>query len=156
MVSPLIVALLSLLPGFEGRYAILAGIAMGVDPWLTFILATFGIILLSAVLPSIINNLEIFAEALLKSSKILKFYKSYRDKIRARVKRYVDIWGFFGLALFVTIPLPATGVWTGSIAAHLLGMEKFRAKLALMLGGVLSNSLVFLSVLLGENIIKTL
>lgn len=47
--------------------------------------------------------------------------------------------GFIGLTLFVAVPLPGTGVWTGgALAAYLLGIEKGQTIPALILGGVLS------------------
>lgn len=41
---------------------------------------------------------------------------------------------FLGLYLFVAIPLPGTGAWTGSLVAALFGMKKWRAFLAVFLG----------------------
>ena len=41
---------------------------------------------------------------------------------------------FFGLYLFVAIPLPGTGAWTGSLVAAVFGMKKWRALLAVFLG----------------------
>ena len=52
--------------------------------------------------------------------------------------RYVEKWGVLGLVIFVAIPLPMTGVWTGGLVAFLLGYCRYKAMLSLGLGGVLS------------------
>ena len=39
----------------------------------------------------------------------------------------IEIYKFLGLVLFIGIPAPLTGVWTGSLAAYLLSFEKKRA-----------------------------
>ncbi len=46
----------------------------------------------------------------------------------------VGTLAFLGLYLFVAIPLPGTGAWTGSLVAALFGMKKWRALLAVFLG----------------------
>ena len=48
----------------------------------------------------------------------------------------VELYGYWGLLIFVAIPLPVTGAWTGTLGAWVLGMDKKKAILAI-LGGVL-------------------
>jgi uncharacterized membrane protein len=48
--------------------------------------------------------------------------------------RMAERYGPIGLALFVAIPLPVTGAWTGSIVAFLLGMKFWRAFVAIAAG----------------------
>ena len=48
----------------------------------------------------------------------------------------------FGLALFVAVPLPMTGAWTGSLAAVLLGIEFKRAFLSIFAGIVIAGIIV--------------
>ena len=52
------------------------------------------------------------------------------DKNKGQVERY----GFWGLALFVGIPLPGTGAWTGSLVAALLHMRFRKAFPAILVG----------------------
>ena len=49
---------------------------------------------------------------------------------------------FYGLIFFVGIPLPLTGVWTGSLAAYLFGLSKKKSILAITSGLILSASIV--------------
>jgi uncharacterized membrane protein len=53
-----------------------------------------------------------------------------------RQSKAIEKYGRLGLTLFVAIPLPFTGAWTGSIAAFLLGM-KFRPSFISILSGVI-------------------
>jgi uncharacterized membrane protein len=54
-----------------------------------------------------------------------------------------------GLVLFVAIPLPITGAWTGSIAAVLLGMSFKKAILSIFLGVLIAGVIVTCLTLLG-------
>jgi len=64
-------------------------------------------------------------------------YLKYLRSVRKRVEPYVRRYGFLGLVVFVTIPLLATGIWTGALAAYILSMDRGIA-LALVLGGLIS------------------
>lgn len=69
-----------------------------------------------------------------------------RAKIGAgeNVKKY----GFWGLMIFVMIPLPGTGVYAGTIASYLFGMERKKAFLANIIGIFFSCVIVWASTLL--------
>lgn len=49
-------------------------------------------------------------------------------------KANIDKYGFWGLTLFVGIPLPGTGAWTGSLVAALFDMDLKKASLSILLG----------------------
>jgi uncharacterized membrane protein len=74
--------------------------------------------------------------------------QSFFTRIRRRghtVERYEHI----GLALFVAIPLPITGAWTGAIMAVLLGLKFRYAFLSILAGVLVAGVLVTLATLLG-------
>ena len=138
------ILLLSLLPTFEGRYALLIGIAVGLDPLTSFIIASAGVVVLAVVLPSALTFIDDLARAAWNSkytliSKFSGLYLRYVSSVRRRVHKYVDRYGTVGLILFVAIPLPATGVWTGALGAYLLGMNRWRTMISLLVGGLISN-----------------
>lgn len=56
-----------------------------------------------------------------------------------QIKKY----GFFGLVLFVMIPLPGTGVYAGSIAAYLFKIEKQKAFWANTIGIFISSAIIW-------------
>ena len=49
-------------------------------------------------------------------------------------KPKIDRYGFLGLMLFVGIPLPGTGAWTGSLVASLFDMDLKKASISILLG----------------------
>ncbi|WP_297506949.1 COG2426 family protein [Thermococcus sp.] len=137
------VFLLSLIPTFEGRYAIVYGIGRGYPLWETLLSATLGVLLLSLVLPAVlpyIDRLMLWLEGT-TLKRIARLYLYYIERVRKKAHPYVEKWGFWGLLLFVAVPLPGTGVWTGSLAAYVFGIEKRQTVPALILGGLLSMAI---------------
>jgi uncharacterized membrane protein len=67
-----------------------------------------------------------------------------RDKVRPQIEKY----GVVGLAVFIGIPLPMTGIWTGAVGAVLLGLPRKKAILA-CLGGVMIAATVIMLIDLG-------
>ncbi|HDZ35611.1 MAG TPA: ligand-binding protein SH3 [Thermococcus sp.] len=143
------VFLLSLIPTFEGRYAIVYGIGRGYPLWETLLTAALGVLLLSIVLPAalpFIDRLMFWLERT-PLERLARLYLYYVERVRKKAHPYVVKWGFLGLTLFVAIPLPGTGVWTGSLAAYLFGIEKRMTIPALILGGLLSMAITVLPAL---------
>jgi uncharacterized membrane protein len=148
--NPLIeVFLLSLVPTFEGRYAIVYGIGRGYPLWETLLSASLGVLLLSLLLPALLPYIDLLMLRLEKTPlrKVVHLYLYYVERVRKKAHPYVARWGFIGLTLFVAIPLPGTGIWTGALAAYLLGIEKKQTVPALILGGLLSMGITVLPAL---------
>jgi uncharacterized membrane protein len=61
----------------------------------------------------------------------------------------MEKWGWLGLTLFVAIPLPITGAWTGTLGAWILGVSKKRTMLAVSIGVVVAWVIVTTVMLLG-------
>ncbi|MDR2429168.1 MAG: small multi-drug export protein, partial [Candidatus Margulisbacteria bacterium] len=61
----------------------------------------------------------------------------------------IQKWEFWGLILFVGVPLPGTGVWTGSLAGYLLGLNRRKIILAALLGTTLAGLAMTLILTLG-------
>ena len=58
-------------------------------------------------------------------------------------KKTIEKYGFFGLTLFVGIPLPGTGAWTGCLLAVLLQMDK-KKSFYYILAGVLMAAVIMM------------
>ena len=143
------VFLLSLIPTFEGRYAIVYGIGRGYPLWETLLAAFLGVLLLSLALPALlpyIDRLMLWLEGTFLR-KVAHLYIYYVERVRKKAHPYVEKWGFIGLTIFVAIPLPGTGVWTGALAAYLLAIEKRQTVPALILGGLVSMAITLLPAL---------
>ena len=140
------VFVLSLVPTFEGRYAVVYGIGRGYSLSGTIIVAAFGVLLLSLVLPAVLPYIDRFMFWLEGTPlrKVARLYLYYVERVRKKAHPYLKRWGFWGLLIFVAIPLPGTGVWTGALAAYLLGIKNRRAFPALLLGGLLSMAITLL------------
>ncbi len=156
--SILLVFLLSLLPSFEGRYAILASLVLGLDLFSAFLVASAAIIVLSIALGYLIYYIDDIMEwfggsriGLLR--RVKGFYDKYVLGVRRRAKPYVDRYGVPGLIVFVAIPLPATGVWTGALAGYILGMERRKLIPCLVAGGLVSNVIILLTVLAAHRVV---
>ncbi|NJE55384.1 COG2426 family protein [Thermococcus sp. 21S9] len=149
MNSFLEVFLLSLVPTFEGRYAIVYGIGRGYPLWETLLSASLGVLTLSLLLPALLPYIDRIMLWLEKTPlrKVAHLYLYYVERVRKKAHPYVERWGFIGLTIFVAIPLPGTGIWTGALAAYLLGIEKKQTVPALILGGLLSMAITVLPAL---------
>lgn len=71
------------------------------------------------------------------------------ERARRKVQSKVDRYGYLGLALFVSIPLPITGAYTGAIGAWVLGLDPKRSYLAISLGVIIAAVVVSVVTLLG-------
>lgn len=69
-------------------------------------------------------------------------YVNLLFRVRKRGERYINRYGLLGLALFVAVPLPGSGVWTGSLLAHVLGLRPKSSLVAIAVGAVVAALLV--------------
>ncbi|MFH1775191.1 MAG: small multi-drug export protein [Chloroflexota bacterium] len=142
----LVVIITAALPIVELRGAIPVAINLFGLPWhYAFLMAIVGnllpvpfILLFLNALTRVMNRIDI----LKRSLDWLFAYTKRRSKI---IRKYERI----GLALFVAIPLPVTGAWTGSLAAVLLGLSFKHAFLSILIGVVIAGVLVTCLSLLG-------
>jgi|TARA_B110000467_G_scaffold59394_1_gene54289 uncharacterized membrane protein len=67
----------------------------------------------------------------------------------------IEKFHFWGLVMFVGIPLPVTGAWTACIAAYLFGIPRIKSLIAIFIGLCLSASIVSILLLTGNWIINT-
>ena len=132
------VLLITVLPISELRGGIPLGISLGLDPLFTFFIA---IIANALIFFPIFFALRLFYNKIL--SRIPLFDK-YLDRVRKIGKPKVEKYGFWGLTLFVAIPLPITGVYTGTVLAWLLDMDWKKAFPAVGLGVIVAGVVVLL------------
>jgi uncharacterized membrane protein len=71
------------------------------------------------------------------------------ERARKKLSTGVEKWGWLGIAVFVAIPLPLTGAWTGTLGAWVLGVSRRKTMLAVVLGVVTAGVIVTMVVLLG-------
>jgi uncharacterized membrane protein len=71
-----------------------------------------------------------------------KTFDRFVERARKKLKGGVEKWGWLGIAVFVAIPLPMTGAWTGTLGAWVLGFSKGRTLLAVILGVAVAGAIV--------------
>jgi uncharacterized membrane protein len=73
-----------------------------------------------------------------------KTFNRFVERARKKLRGGVEKWGWLGVAVFVAIPLPMTGAWTGVLGAWVLGVPKGKTLLAVILGVIVAGALVTL------------
>lgn len=127
----LLTMLVSMIPVIELRGGLPFGVAMGLPYYLAFPAAVVGNLIPA---PFIIVYIRRVFELM---RKYLPKLNGLVDKLekKAHLKgKKVQKYQYLGLWLFVAIPLPGTGAWTGSLAAAFLGMRLKKAMPAVVLG----------------------
>jgi len=133
------VLLMTVSPVFELRAGIPLGILhYGLDPLFIFFIA---VIANALIFFPIFFALRLFYDKVLFR---IPLFDKYLDNLRKRGKPKVEKYGFWGLFLFVAIPLPITGAYTGTILAWLLDMDWKRAFPAVGLGVIVAGVIVLL------------
>ena len=123
--------LVAMVPVIELRGGLPFGVALGLPYYLAFPAAVIGNLIPA---PFIIVYIRRIFELL---RRYLPSLNGLIDKLekKAHLKgKKVQKYQYIGLWLFVAIPLPGTGAWTGSLAAAFLGMRLKKAMPAVVLG----------------------
>jgi uncharacterized membrane protein len=129
------IALFSAVPVFEQRAAIpIAILVYDFNPLAALIISFLGSLL---PVPFILLLFNIIFDWL-KKFRFLKWFNNFvENKVRkgsAKVEKYKEL----GLILFVAVPLPTTGLWTGSAIAAFMGLDFKKSFLCVALGGIIS------------------
>ena len=134
----------SMLPIIELRGSIPMAFAFGLPWWQAFIISVVGNLLPVPFILLLINIvIKWMANSKIKFfNKIANFLLEKVEKNRERIEKY----SFWGLCLFVAIPLPATGAWTGSLVAAVIGMKPLKAFLSAVIGVLIAGAVVTLIV----------
>jgi uncharacterized membrane protein len=74
-----------------------------------------------------------------------RFFRWLFARTRRKFYKKYEVYGDIALILFVAIPLPVTGAWTGSMAAFLFGIRKFPAFVFVAIGVLIAGVVVTLT-----------
>ena len=122
----------SMLPIIECRGAIPLGWALGLPWWQTALFSVAG-----NLLPVPFILLMIRAVLRWMSKSHVRFFAKVANWLYAKVEKHksgIEKHSYWGVAVFVAIPLPGTGAWTGALIASVLGLEPKKTFLAAVLG----------------------
>lgn len=130
---------ISMIPVIELRGAIPAGVATGLDIWLSAAVSVLGNMM---PVPFIIIFIRKVFEWLRGKSEKLDSLVSYFEEKADKHKETVDKYKFWGLLILVAIPLPGTGAWTGALVAAMMEMRLKDALPSIFLGVVIAAIVV--------------
>lgn len=123
--------LISMVPVLELRAAIPAGVIAGLPIPVALLVSVIGNLV---PIPFIILFIRrIFKWMQSKSERLARIVKHFEDKAEKK-KEQVLKYQFWGLMIFVAIPLPGTGAWTGALIAAMLDMQLKRAFPSIAMG----------------------
>lgn len=136
----ILVFIISLMPILELRGGILAAEILGLDPISSYIIAVIGNII---PIPFILWFMGSILEWMRKSKHLNKI-ANWLDKKVEKNKGKIEKFGFWGLVLFVGIPLPGTGAWTGCLVASVLEMDKKKSFIAALIGVIMASIIMMI------------
>lgn len=135
----LAVFLISMIPVVELRGAIPFGVALGMEWHTAYVLAVLGNIV---PVPFIILFFRPIIEYLEKTKLFGTLASKLKNRTNSKIKN-VNKYKILGLYIFVAIPLPGTGAWTGAAVAALMKM-RIKHAFAAILSGVVSAGVIML------------
>lgn len=134
------VFVISLMPILELRGGLIAASLLKVPPVPAYIISIIGNLI---PIPLILWFLD-YVFDFMKKHNILKKFVLFCERKGNEKKDSIEKYGFWGLVLFVGVPLPGTGAWTGCLIATMLRMDKKKAFLATLLGVVMASIIMML------------
>jgi len=133
-------------PISELRGAIPLGIEVHDISWpIVFVVAIAGNLL---PVPFLLLFLDPVTRLLSKVKLFERIINWFFERTRKRGK-FIERYERIGLTLFVAIPLPITGAWTGSILAFLLGLSFWRAFISIAMGVLIAGAIVTALTMIG-------
>lgn len=136
----LLVVFTAALPYLELRGAIPLAFYYGARPGQAFVISVVGNLLPIIPVMVVLSFLGRWSNKYNIFYHLMNWIQRKTRKQQDKVHKY----GFWGLLIFVAIPLPMSGVWTGAAVAHLLGFKKKQTLLALLCGTLIAGVLVTL------------
>lgn len=135
--------IVSMLPIIELRGAIPIGVGLGLPVWQAAVISMFGNMLPA---PFIIAFVRTVMDWLRKRSDHARRFVAWLEaKGTGKRADRVRTAQFWGLVVFVGVPLPGTGAWTGALLAALLNIRMRRALPAILLGVLIAGFIVSLA-----------
>ena len=137
MYKLVITFLVSMVPIIELRVGVPIATGMGIDWYIALPVAIIGNII---PVPFILLFVREILDCIDRCdfdflNKIAKWLHKKVDKNKSSIEKY----GYLGLILFVGIPLPGTGAWTGCLIAAVLNMNRRKSFFAIMTGIIMAS-----------------
>ena len=142
--------LLTLVPGLELRASIPYGIIKGDFHWtIVFLICVTANIVLG---PIVYLLLDKFVYLLEKIPLFHRIYNKFVERTQKKVQKPVEKYGELGIAIFIGVPLPGSGSYTGAFGAYLLGLGYRKFIIANIIGVLIAATIVTAIVLTGDGV----
>lgn len=129
-----IIFVISLMPILELRGGMLAATLLNIEFIKALIICIIGNVL---PIPFVLLFLEKILDLFEKWSVTKKIVRWLEKKAHSK-REQIDKYGYWGLVLFVGVPLPGTGAWTGSLIAIILGLNRKRSFVCILIGVIVA------------------
>lgn len=121
---------ISLIPILELRGGLIAASLLDIPPLNAFLVCLVANIL---IIPFVLFLMEAILNFLSKIPLLKRMIDWWKEKALKK-KATIEKYGYLGIGLFVAVPLPGSGAWTGCLLAVLLGLDKKKSFLAALIG----------------------
>ncbi len=137
---------ISMIPLVELRLGVPFAVGMGVHPMVAIAVCALGNIIPVPFIYFFARKILLWGESKKYIGSICKFFLSKGEKAGQKLTAKTGRYGLFvALLLFVGIPLPGTGAWTGTLAASFLNMGFKSAVVSVTLGVLLAGCIMALA-----------
>lgn len=152
----LIVFLVSMVPLIELRGAIPIAVANGLNLWVSYIICIIGNMLPVPIIYLFARKVLVWGADKKYIGKFFRFCLEKGEKGGKKLEAKAGKGLFVALMLFVGIPIPGTGAWTGTLAASILDMGFKKSILAVICGVLMAGIIMGVASILVANGINTI
>ena len=146
MLKYLLVFLVSMVPLIELRLAVPMAVAMDLDYWTSLVVCVIGNMLPVPIIYFFARKVLLWGKNKRYIGKIFTFFLEKGEKAGKALTKKAGRGGLFiALMLFVGIPLPGTGAWTGALGASFLNMGIKSTTVAVCLGVIIAGGIMGLA-----------
>jgi uncharacterized membrane protein len=138
--------LLCILPIAELRGGLPYALASGIPPLQAYLLCVAANALVGPLVLLFLSSLHRLLD---RWPAYHRLFERLVERSRRKIHGAVERWGYWGLMIFVAIPLPLTGAYTGALGAWVLGMRRWKSVVFIALGVALAGVIVCLVYLAG-------
>ncbi|HOU17487.1 MAG TPA: small multi-drug export protein [Candidatus Marinimicrobia bacterium] len=141
---------ITFVPTLELRASIPYGIFAAKISWLI----VFAVCVVANIIVGILIYLlmDLIIKIITKIPVITKVWDNYVAKTQQKIQKGVDKYGKWALAIFIGIPLPGSGVYTGALAAYLIGLRFKKFMVANVIGVIIAGIAVTVICLTGASV----
>lgn len=140
------------MPALELRASIPYGILIAKINWFSVFLIC---VIANAVLgPVVFILIDKFIHLFQKIKAFDRLWTKIIERTQKKIHKYVEKYGVWGLSLFIAIPLPGSGSYTGAIAGYLLGFKLRKFIIANAIGVLIAGIIVTIIVLTGGEMFR--